>query len=212
MNGNLTTCSLLVSKYDFSYIYSIMSFTGESKGFINYIYERYKNLRIKDITLLFEGQITHQVMKALTSLVEEQLDEIEDDMVLRRVYHVMVESLQNINRHAESYEYRGHPYPGMGLVLVAKNKERFQVTTGNIVENAHAEEISLFLGKLNSMGQDDLDDLYKKQLREGIVSPKGGAGLGFIDIRRKTGNNLDYSFVKIDKETTFFIFTSIISR
>lgn len=189
-----------------------MGFTGESKGFINYIYDRYKNLRVKDISLVFEGQITHQVMKALTGLVEEQLDEVEDDKVLRRVYHVMVESLQNINRHAESYEYRGHPYPGVGLVLVAKNKERFQVTTGNIVEHAHAEEIALFLAKLNSMSKDGLDDLYKKQLREGITSPKGGAGLGFIDIRRKTGNNLDYSFVRIDEETTFFIFTSIISR
>ena len=189
-----------------------MGFTGESKGFINYIYERYKNLRIKDITLVFEGQITHQVMKALTGLVEEQLDEVEDEKVLRRVYHVMVESLQNINRHAEAYEYRGHPYPGMGLVLVAKNKERFQVTTGNIVEDAHAEEIALFLGKLNNMDQDALDDLYKKQLRDGAVTPKGGAGLGFIDIRRKTGNLLDYSFVSIDEETSFFIFTSIITR
>ena len=189
-----------------------MSFSGNSKGFINYIYERYNDLSLKDISLVFEGQITHQVMKALTGLVEQQLDDVEDDRVLRRVYHVMVESLQNINRHAESYEYRGHPYPGMGLVLVAKNSERFQVTTGNIVENGHGEELALFLGKLNNMDQDTLDDLYKKQLREGIVSPKGGAGLGFIDIRRKTGNYLDYSFVKIDKETRFFIFTSIISR
>jgi hypothetical protein len=81
-----------------------MGYTGDSKGFLNYIYDRYTNLQIKDITLLFEGQITHQVMKALTSLVEEQLDEVEDDRVLRRVYHVMVESLQNINRHAEAYE------------------------------------------------------------------------------------------------------------
>jgi len=190
----------------------IMSYTGESKGFLNYIYDRYTNLQIKDITLLFEGQITHQVMKALTNLVEEQLDEVEDDRVLRRVYHVMVESLQNINRHAEAYEYRGAPYPGMGLVLVAKNKQRFQVTTGNIIERAHADDIAKFLGKLNTMGSDDLDDLYKKQMREGIVSPKGGAGLGFIDIRRKTGNHLDYSFVNIDDETTFFIFTSTISR
>lgn len=189
-----------------------MGYTGESKGFLNYIFDRYTNLQIKDITLLFEGQITHQVMKALTGLVEEQLDEVEDDKVLRRVYHVMVESLQNINRHAESYEYRGHPYPGMGLVLVAKNKQRFQVTTGNIIETAHAEEIAKFLGKLNSMDTDALDDLYKKQLREGIVSPRGGAGLGFIDIKRKTGNYLDYSFVNIDDETTFFIFTSTISR
>ena len=189
-----------------------MGFSGETKGFFNYIQDRYANLRVKDISLVFEGQINHQVMKTLTGLVEEQLDEVEDDQVMRRVYHVMVESMQNINRHAESYEYRGHPYPGMGLVLVAKNPERFQVTTGNIVENGHAEELALFLGKLNSMDQDALDDLYKKQLREGIVTPKGGAGLGFIDIRRKTGNYLDYSFVKIDKETSFFIFTSTISR
>jgi hypothetical protein len=189
-----------------------MGYTGESKGFLNYIYDRYTNLQIKDITLLFEGQITHQVMKALTSLVEEQLDEVEDDRVLRRVYHVMVESLQNINRHAEAYEYRGAPYPGMGLVLVAKNNKRFQVTTGNIIERAHSDEIAMFLGKLNTMDSDALDDLYKKQMREGIVSPKGGAGLGFIDIRRKTGNHLDYSFVNIDDETAFFIFTSTISR
>jgi hypothetical protein len=189
-----------------------MGFSGESKGFINYIYERYKNLRIKDITLVFEGQITHQVMKALTNLVEEQLDATEEDKVLRRVYHVMVESLRNINRHAEAYEYRGHPYPGMGLVLVAKNRERFQVTTGNILENGHVEDISMFLGKLNNIDSDDLDDLYKKQMREGILSPEGGAGLGFIDIKRKTGNPLDYSFVRIDDETSFFIFTSTISR
>ena len=189
-----------------------MSFSGESKGFINYLYERYSNLRVKDISLVFEGQITHQVMKALTGLVEEQLDEVEDDRVMRRVYHVMVESLQNINRHAEAYEYRGHPYPGVGLVLVAKNKERFQVTTGNIIETAHMEEISLFLGKLNNMDSDSLDDLYKQQMREGIVSPKGGAGLGFIDIRRKTGNPLDFSFMKIDDDNTFFIFTSTITR
>ncbi|MCK5135665.1 MAG: SiaB family protein kinase [Bacteroidales bacterium] len=189
-----------------------MGFSDNSKGFINYIYDRYKDLKIKDISLVFEGQVTHQVMKALTGLVEEQLDEVEEYMVLRRVYHVMVESLQNINRHAESYEYRGHPYPGMGLILVAKNSERFQVTTGNIVDNGYVEDISMFLGKLNNMDSDRLDDLYKQQLRDGVLSPKGGAGLGFIDIKRKTGNPLDYSFVKIDEETSFFIFTSTISR
>ena len=100
----------------------------------------------------------------------------------------------------------------IGDLSNVENKERFQVTTGNIVENGHAEEIAEFLGRLNNLDQDALDDLFKKQLREGIVSPKGGAGLGFIDIRRKTGNYLDYSFVKIDKETSFFIFTSTISR
>ncbi len=189
-----------------------MGFSGENKGFINYLYDRYKNLTIKDISLVYEGQITHQVMKTLTGLVEDQLDEVEDDRVLRRVYHVMVESLQNINRHAEAFEDAGYPYPGVGVILVAKNPSRFQVITGNIIENSNVEEISMFLGKLNNMDGDTLDDLYKKQMREGAISAKGGAGLGFIDIRRKTGNPLDYSFVRIDDESSVFIFTSTITR
>ena len=31
--------------------------------------------------------------------------------------------------------------------------------------------------------------LYKKQIKEGRLSDKGGAGLGFIDIKRKTGKS-----------------------
>ncbi len=189
-----------------------MSYTGESKGFINYIYERYKNLKVKDVFVVFEGQVTLQVMKTLTSLVEESLEEVENDLVMRRVYHVLMESLQNINRHAETYEYRGHPYPGRGVILVAKNRERYQVTTGNIIETAHVEELAMFLGKLNNLDLDALDDIYDKQIREKTDSPKAIAGLGFIDIRRKTNSPLDYSFITIDEETSFFIFTSTVGR
>ena len=189
-----------------------MAFSGDNRGFINYLYDRYKDLKIKDISLVYEGQVTHQVMKALTELVVDQLDAEEDDRVLRRLYHVMMESLHNINRHAEAYEYRGQPYPGHGAVLVAKNRERFQVTTGNIVEHTQVEQLSLFLARLNTLDMDQLDDMYKKQVRESDLTPQGGAGLGFIDIRRRTGAPLDYSFVKIDDETSFFIFTSTVAR
>ncbi|MFO7933234.1 MAG: SiaB family protein kinase [Bacteroidales bacterium] len=189
-----------------------MTYSGNSRGFINFIYDRYRDLTVRDICLVYEGQITHQVMKALTGLVEEQMNGMEDDTVLRRVYHVMVESLQNINRHAESYEYKGYPYPGSGVILVTRNEDRYQVTTGNIIENSSLEELSVFLGKVNNMDPEGLDDLYKKQMRDGILSPKGGAGLGFIDIRRKTGNAMDYDFVRIDNDTSFFIFTSTILR
>ena len=189
-----------------------MSFTGNSEGYINYIYDRYKHLKVKDIMLIFEGHVTHQVMKTLTSLVEEQLEGVEDELVMRGVYHVMMESLQNINRHAESYEYRGHPYPGKGVILVAKNRERFLVTTGNIIETAHVDELAMFLGKLNNMDQDALEDIYNNQIRDHNDSPKASAGLGFIDIRRKTCTPLDYSFITIDEETSFFIFTSTVGR
>jgi len=44
------------------------------------------------------------------------------------------------------------------------------------------------------------------------LSEKGGAGLGFIDIARKTGQKLVYSFLKIDEEKSFFVLTTTILR
>ncbi|HER09461.1 MAG TPA: hypothetical protein ENO20_11190 [Bacteroides sp.] len=189
-----------------------MTYSGNNSGFINYIYDRYRDLTIRDICLVFEGRITHQVMKALTGLMEEQMEEMKEKRTLRRVYHVMVESLQNINRHAETFENDGYPYPGRGVVLVTRDEGHYRITTGNIIETSNVEEISLFLGRLNNMDPAGLDELYMRQMRDGVISAKGGAGLGFIDVRRKTAHPLDYDFIQVDKDTSFFIFTATISR
>ena len=54
--------------------------------------------------------------------------------------------------------------------------------------------------------------LYKRQMKEGRLSEKGGAGLGFIDIKRKTNKELEYHFLPISDDTSFFLLTSTISR
>ena len=62
------------------------------------------------------------------------------------------------------------------------------------------------------MTKRQLTKLYKQQIREGRLSPKGGAGLGFIDIARKTGQKLIYSFLRVDDENSFFVLTSTVPR
>lgn len=184
-----------------------------SRGYLNYVYDYYTDLGINEISLVFEGLVTHQVLKALTGLLEEQLEnENEDDLVQRRLYNVMVESLQNINRHAEAMHEYDHPHPGRGILLVDRKAEAYNVTTGNLINNYQIDELSEFLAKVNNMDHEALDDMYKNQIREGQLSAKGGAGLGFIDIRRKTGHPLDYHFVPVDNRTSFFIITAKISR
>jgi hypothetical protein len=68
------------------------------------------------------------------------------------------------------------------------------------------------LEQVNSLDKDELTELYKKQIKEGRLSEKGGAGLGFIDIKRKTGRNLEYHFLPINDVSSFFLLTSTISR
>jgi hypothetical protein len=41
-------------------------------------------------------------------------------------------------------------------------------------------------------------------------SSKGGAGLGLIEMAKKTGNKLDYDFVKLDNEFSYFILSKTV--
>ena len=56
-----------------------------------------------------------------------------------------------------------------------------------------------------------LKQLYKEIIKGTEISDKGGAGLGFVDMARKSGNGLEYSFEKLDSEYSFFSLKSTIS-
>jgi hypothetical protein len=184
------------------------------KGFLEFVYEFYKSMKEHEITLVYEGEITHQITKAFTSLTESNMaKEEENGMVQKKVFHVMVECLQNISKHADDFVSSSeYLFSGRGIFLVAKGKDDYSVTTGNAVENAKIPILKSMLDEINSLDKEELTEMYKKQIKEGRLSDKGGAGLGFIDIKRKTGKNLEYHFLPINEQASFFLLTSTISR
>ena len=185
----------------------------DTKGYLELIHKPYSKLLAKEIILAYEGNVTHQVMKSVTSVVEERLDEEEEgEAIQRKVYHIMVECLQNINHHAEAFYNDSKDYPGRGAMLVTKQEDYYSVTTVNLINESLVDDLKIFLEKINPLSELELNELYKTQLTQGKISSKGGAGLGFIDIRRKTGNVLKYQFVDHDEENSFFIFKVIITR
>jgi hypothetical protein len=190
--------------------------TGEKRdnvSFLEFVYDFYKSMKKHEISLVYEGEITHQITKAFTSLTESNMaKEEESNMVQKKVFHVMVECLQNISKHADDFGSNDYIFSGRGIFLVAKGIDEYSVTTGNIVDNGKIPILKGLLEQVNSLDKDELTELYKKQIKEGRLSDKGGAGLGFIDIKRKTGRNLDYHFLPINEDTSFFLLTSTISR
>jgi len=183
------------------------------RGFLEFVYDFYKSMKAHEITLVYEGEITHQITKAFTSLTESNMaKEEESNTVQKKVFHVMVECLQNISKHADSFGSDDFLFAGRGIFMVSKGDVEYHVTTGNVIENAKIEELTRILDSINMLDKEGLKQLYKTQMREGRLSEKGGAGLGFIDIARKTGRRLEYHFLSIDEETSFFILTSTISR
>ena len=178
------------------------------KQFLDHIYEFYKKMKNYQINIMYEGKITHQITKAFTTLTELDMEKNEESfMVKKRVFHVMVESLQNITKHAIPSGSVSEDEKGRGIFIVSRGVDHYRVITGNLTCNKSVSELSTMLDKINQMDADELKQLYKKQIRDGRrLSDRGGAGLGFIDVVRKTGNPIEYNIIPIENDdNSFFI-------
>jgi hypothetical protein len=185
----------------------------EKKESLDFVYDFYVKMKKNNINLAYEGEITHQITKAFTSLTESNIVEDNDDnTVQKKVFHVMVECLQNISKHAENRNNIITSKDGRGIFMISKDEKEYNVTTGNIINNDKIPKLRETLDSINQMDKEELKELYKQQIREGRLSDRGGAGLGFIDIVRKTGQKLVYSFLTINEKRSFFVLTSTISR
>ena len=182
-------------------------------GFLEFVYDFYASMKAHEIKLVYEGKVTHQITKAFIALAEAQMEENnEASRVQRIVFHVMVECLQNISRHADEYSKEKALYSGKGIFMVSHTEKAYCITTGNAISNDKIPSLKEMIDEINELPVEKLKSLYVKQMREGRLSDKGGAGLGFIDIRRKTGEQLDSHFLPISENVSFFLLTTLIPR
>jgi hypothetical protein len=158
--------------------------------------------------LVYKGPLNHQTMTFFTSMAEEKIAlRCSDASVRRKVYHAMVEMLQNVTRHSSDNDEKGS---GNGIFVIGERKNYYYVITGNMVKTSHVRELEDNIEMLNSMDKAALDNLHKDQMRFGDISEKGGAGLGLIDIIRKTGEKYVYQFLRLDENSHFFILKSTV--
>ena len=159
-------------------------------------------------SLVYEGEFSHEVMKMFTSMAERDMDKSnEDKSVKRKVFHVMVECLQNMTKHSDDVDRNDGV--GNGLFIVGKKDGYWSVITANKILKEKIDGLKAAIDNINSLNKDDLNALYKKQIREGSLSDKGGAGLGLIDIARKTGRQLDYQFLPLEDKTNYFFLLKV---
>jgi hypothetical protein len=94
---------------------------------------------------------------------------------------------------------------GQGLFMLGKKNDAYHIITSNLVDAKQEVVLKNTIDSLNAATPLELKEMYKKQLREGKISGKGGAGLGLIDIARKTQNPLDYMFFPADVDKKYFL-------
>lgn len=163
----------------------------------------------REVLSSFEGEITESQLNAILQSVEARLESDEENpKKLRKVYNILVEALQNLYHHTDQYPDQsigdGKKVKSVAFSLSRKDDEYF-IICANYIYLENIASLKLKLDKINSLDKDGLRDFYKEILDNGQYSIYGGGGLGIIDIARKSGNKLDYTFQEVDTQFGVFI-------
>jgi hypothetical protein len=124
--------------------------------------------------------------------------------VKRKVTFLMVECFQNIVRHGESVIFDDEHIENPGYFLTKNIDNTHFITSGNLVRKENVKKLTEDLRHVNSLTKQELRELYKKALSTNEISEKGGAGLGLIELARKSGHPIEFSFKPYNKDYSFF--------
>ncbi len=164
----------------------------------------------------YHGEITPDRINLILEEVEERLTAAEvNSKAKKKIYNILVESLQNLYHHSEEIpkelvDQIGSRY---GMVFLKQENDRFRLIVGNFVSKEKVNFLTEKLEKINSLSVDELKEMYMFILNYQKLSAKGGGGLGLVDIARKSNEKLEYKFYPYNENYSFYrldIFVSVI--
>jgi len=171
---------------------------------MNFIYDLHRTMMSQNLILVYQGDFTQESTKSILSMAERNLDSSgEDSSIKRKVFNVMVEALQNIVKHSDEL-IEGQTRSHAAIFLIGKEANRYSIMSGNPVRKTSTDKLKKTLDHINALDKDGLKELYKEIIKNTTISEKGGAGLGFVDMARKSGGKLEFEFPVMNAEYCFF--------
>lgn len=175
------------------------------------VFKYFLNMRDNQIIFVYQGDVTSDLVTSVLGMMENKLDHIgEVRKVKKKVFNVMVECLQNLYYHIDIPE--DAPIERAAILMVGKQSDSYFIITGNPIQNESVSIVKNKLEQINKSTKQELKQLYKDILSNAKMSDKGTAGLGMIDMARKSGEKLGFDFYPLNKYYSFFCLEARVSR
>lgn len=166
---------------------------------------KFKNLKqSEELVLAYHGIITESLTNNLLTLAENKLAMVEyNSRIKKKVFNILVEVLQNIYHNQEEIKNSQKPFQEI-MIMVVKNPASYEIISGNYINQNNMNHLKKRIKEINQLSNDELRAKYRSKLDEGVFSEKGRAGLGIMDMVRKSGQPLDYDFKSINDDYAYF--------
>lgn len=160
----------------------------------------------------YNGTLTFPIVDELLLQAKKQLLLLDIDVVIqKRIYAILVESLENAYRHKATADYTLTNRSCIEMKLFTQ-KNQIVLQLGNYISNSKIDFVVEKIDKINTLNLEALNKLYRSSIANARISDKGGAGLGMIEIARNSRHQIKYQLIKENSEISFIIFEIRIAK
>lgn len=165
----------------------------------------------QQIMLCFNGPISRSLIEEIGNALRNYLsaDHVHPSAAMD-VFAVYIEMTQNIRHYAKTRNWSDQE-AGATVVVARNDAGNYVVSAGNLIETADGQALVATVGELALLDKSQLKARYKEQLRKPREDQAtSGAGLGLIDIARKSSEPMQASLQNLANGRSFISLSAVI--
>ena len=164
-----------------------------------------RNFANEQMNFLYTGNFSDVHTDQFIELNNQQFEAGDEFKRLeRKAAFLIAECFQNIVRHGDLSNIDTYFH-------IKNNFGIFSLISGNTLRKKVVPTLKGQLKQLNKLTTEELREVYRATLADTSFSSKGGAGLGLIEMARKTRNKLSFRFLEINAVVSYFYFQLLLN-
>lgn len=168
---------------------------------LKYVYEKASG---ENPTFYYRGPFLEKFTNTFLEVSNVAANKEGGNSISKKVSFVLVECFQNMLKHAENVGGVNYYQHEDGMFAFKNTPDAFVINSVNVIQNEDIHRLDSMVLQVNSLNESDLKQLYLNSLRNNTISEKGGAGLGLIEIARKSGQKILHKLELIDDQYSLF--------
>lgn len=161
-------------------------------------------LRHNKVIMAYNGTVSDELMLTLADMLKARLIAHDDSKRSKLIFSVFMEGVQNLIWHGSVQD------DDAGMILITERDKEITIMCGNRIKKNETHQLKERLHQIETADKDTIRQMYRDGMSNANDHEGPGAGLGLLEIARRSTQPIGYTFEDVDEDNVDFILSATI--